>query len=443
MRGLSSLRLFLVAVRSGLVALPSSYEGHCREQRSRAGGGGSAEWLTLLSSTNPALSASPLLLPALQRMTEAFRSQLLHLTTAMEGREGGGKREAAEGDGDEEAEAALRRSELPSLADWDDGTGQLTPLLPLLYCWLSPFFCSAVLRPSAAPSGPLRSLPCVSVDLRLPLQLCGLPPLFQSLLSHGPTRRCPHCGSSRTSFPSPSSVASLLLCLLCGQHVCANSRMKCHLLHVAVCEGYRGCFLSLKRGDCVLVRLDQQPVQAPTVQTSASASASASASGGAAVSGATSPATGAASAPSTFPPSLSSSLSSLAPSPCVSLSVYSFCHWPSLYLDSYGESDLNLVRGRPLFLNEERKRALLDLLTQQRPGWEEHIQSQMQQQRQQQQLQQQHHHHHHQHPHQLPHHPHTHPTAPVFRGQPPQAAPRPPLEQRHTPAAPSLHRHGR
>ena len=252
------------------------------------------------------------------------------------------------------------------------------------------------------PIGSIRCLPCPAIDLSLPLFLSGLPRTFQSLLCSGPVRRCPHCRSSRSSLPSPSSVASVLLCLLCGSYVCANSRNKCHLLHVGTCEGDRGCFLSLKRGDCVIIRLDQQQASSPTAVVAAgdahdalSADGSRSASpappdttaGPAAVTGSAAPRASQASASST-----ASALSAFSPSPCVSMSTYSYCNWPSLYLDAYGESDLNLVRGRPLYLNGTRQQALLALLTQ-HGGWEEHIQAAMAAQRLQQQQQQQHHHH--------------------------------------------------
>ncbi|KAJ0962403.1 hypothetical protein J5N97_030231 [Dioscorea zingiberensis] len=36
--------------------------------------------------------------------------------------------------------------------------------------------------------------------------------------------------------------------------------------------------------------------------------------------------------------------------------------WPSLYLDAYGEEDLDMSRGRPLYLNEERYKALTYLV---------------------------------------------------------------------------------
>ena len=251
----------------------------------------------------------------------------------------------------------------------------------------------AVVDSLVFPYGAVPCLPCSAVDLSVPLFLNGLPRTFQSLLCSGPVRRCPHCRSTRSGLPTPSSVASVLLCLLCGSYVCANSRNKCHLLHVGTCEGDRGCFLSLKRGDCVIIRLDQQQAA-----MSAAGSAVASVAQGAML---TDGATSAEAYPgviasvtrlSSSAPSASSALSAFSPSPCVSMSTYSYCNWPSLYLDAYGESDLNLVRGRPLFLNATRQQALLTLLTQH--GWEEHIQAAMAAQRLQQQQQHQHHHHH-------------------------------------------------
>ena len=263
------------------------------------------------------------------------------------------------------------------------------------------------------PFGSIRCLPCPAVDLSVPLYLSGLPRTFQSLLCSGPVRRCPHCRSERSSLPSPSSVASVLLCLLCGSYVCANSRNKCHLLHVGTCEGDRGCFLSLKRGDCVIIRLDQQQAAMSAAATVTADNESDALSGD--NNRTASPAledneaaalAAVAAVPNpniiTIPPTSSTSttatasstalaLSSFSPSPCVSMSTYSYCNWPSLYLDAYGESDLNLVRGRPLFLNATRQQALLALLTQH--GWEEHIQAAMAAQRLQQQQQQQHHQH--------------------------------------------------
>ena len=422
---LSSLWLFVVSLRLRLLQLPPSYQQHCSAQRERqrrlqqlqhqpaamqveaeeerrVGEGVGPGWLSLLTSAS--FGSRGQLLPALCRMTEAFRSQLLHLLHALDGR-GAEKRVsgvASHGGDDVDSGGGLERWQVPALASLEQPAelGLPPALLPLLYAWLRAFAGAEQHADAADPAlsagspslcfGPLPSLPCCAVDVRAPLDLCGLPPLFQSLLSHGPVRRCPHCGSSRSSFPSPSSVASLLLCLLCGSVVCANSRMRCHLLHVAVCEGYRGCFLSLKRGDCVLVRLEQQPAGRQPQPGAPSPSSSSS--------------------------SYPSALSSLSPSPCVSLSLYSFCHWPSLYLDAYGESDLNLVRGRPLFLNQQRKRALLQLITQQKPGWEEHLQQQIQQQRSTTMT-------------------HTHTTAQT-QPQPPPTLPLPPLHRR-TPAAAS------
>ena len=249
------------------------------------------------------------------------------------------------------------------------------------------------------PFGSIRCLPCPAIDLSLPLYLNGLPRTFQSLLCFGPVRRCPHCRSSRSSLPSPSSVASVLLCLLCGGHVCANGRNKCHLLHVAACEGDRGCFLSLKRGDCAIIRLDQQQAATAATATAELRDAQEAPSGDGSVAASpaprdrpTGPPTTTVARSTSASSSATSALLAFPPSPCVSMSTYSYCNWPSLYLDAYGESDLNLVRGRPLYLNATRQQALLALLTQ-HGGWEEHIQAAMAAQRLQQQQQQQHQHH--------------------------------------------------
>jgi hypothetical protein len=45
-------------------------------------------------------------------------------------------------------------------------------------------------------------------------------------------------------------------------------------------------------------------------------------------------------------------------------------YWGSLYLDEYGEEDANLRRGRPLFLNEHRFKALKALHVQHRVAQE-------------------------------------------------------------------------
>ena len=370
---LSSLQLFLRAARLGLLPLPRAYEQHQREQRTRQAAWSSRQqqqrdaaaapaWLSLVPAASPAAASassawcSPLA-SVLDSLTAAFRQQLRHLHRVFS------------------PHAQQPLWELPpSLSAWDhphplssgaapcaaSGPCFSSDWLSLLYLWLVDWMQTQARDDAEGRQGvdaaaavrPLTLLPCAGLDLSVPLYLCGLPPVFQTLLASGPARVCPHCQSSRSSFPSPSSVASTLLCLLCGAYCCANNRNRCHLLHVAACEGYKGCFLSLKRGDCVLVRLDQQP-RGPAAAAAA-------------------------------PPS---PLSLLAPSPVVSLSSYSFCHWPSLYLDAYGESDLNLVRGRPLFLNPARVRALTRLLSSPQHQWEEHMMMQIAAQRQQQQQQ--------------------------------------------------------
>ncbi|KAI7749986.1 hypothetical protein M8C21_021204 [Ambrosia artemisiifolia] len=37
--------------------------------------------------------------------------------------------------------------------------------------------------------------------------------------------------------------------------------------------------------------------------------------------------------------------------------------WPSPYLDAFGEEDINIERGKPLYLNEERYAALSHMVT--------------------------------------------------------------------------------
>lgn len=36
--------------------------------------------------------------------------------------------------------------------------------------------------------------------------------------------------------------------------------------------------------------------------------------------------------------------------------------WPSPYLDAFGEEDIDMYRGKPLYLNEERYKALTEMV---------------------------------------------------------------------------------
>jgi len=239
----------------------------------------------------------------------------------------------------------------------------------------------------------LRFFPCFAVDVGSPFLLCGLPYVFQDLLSPSIERLCPHCLSLRSSLSSTAHVSALLLCLLCGSYVCATSRARCHLAHVQQCEGECGVFLSLKRADCVLLKI-QKPITTTTARTSrqrnitpthpisitstdiSTSSTNANNSfhsltnregvrmpssipirlAAAASSSPVPPAPPAPPAPPVPPVPLILSLPVVSPS-------YSFCHWPSLYLDRYGESDLNLSRGKPLYRNQQRVKTLTQLLT--------------------------------------------------------------------------------
>lgn len=161
----------------------------------------------------------------------------------------------------------------------------------------------------------LSPFPCIVGDACDFFTFTGLPNVFQDFLRDPLNRVCSQCRVRRPPMTTKYGVDQLFLCLLCGLYVCSNmakhgtvglttapnnkNSATCYFSHIGKCDGRIGIYLHLKRGDIILISHS---------------------SGGTGV-----------------------------------------CFWPSLYTDKYGEPDLNLQRGRPLFLNEQRCKALAHL----------------------------------------------------------------------------------
>ena len=357
---LETLYLFLQAARRGLVKLDAHFDQHCATQLNKQRAlaeHASAQWTSLtrfVSSRDVAAAVNELCTP-FRRQATLFLSSAIEVETSQT---------PSTGNADWYAQLFVDVATLSHSAHTHH-TRTASPyfgatLRRLIYGWLRAH--RDALRSTSAPIPPLvadlsrdDSVPCAAIDIGRPLSCFGLPRVFQSLLHPPHHRQCPHCRTHRSAHSTHHHITSLLLCLFCGEYVCATSKAKCHLNHIALCEGARGVFLSIKRGDVILIKTNTQQ------------NAVSSYNGAAALSQRSSSVHRDADVLSLnrrslpLPRVISQSNDSASLTP-----TYSFCHWPSLYLDVYGEADLNLTRGRPLYLSSIRCSALIELIAKHR-----------------------------------------------------------------------------